>query len=73
MMAPYPEKYVEYVEEGGTYLRAVFTKKQLVEDLRGHPDLQQRFELALSECLVMLKEIGKQVTQSRESDERDYS
>jgi len=30
------------------------------------PICKQRFDLALSECLVMLKEIGKRVTQSRD-------
>jgi len=47
----------------------VFNKKQLVDDLKDHPDLQQRFDLALSECLVMLKEIGKRVTQGREGQD----
>lgn len=63
--AAYPENDVEYAEEAGAFLRRVFNKKQLVDDLKGHPDFQQRFELALSECLVMLKEIGKRVTQGR--------
>jgi len=59
----YPENYVEYVEEAAGFLRAVFNKKPLLDDLKPHPDFQQRFELALSECLVMLKEIGKRVTE----------
>ena len=67
--AAYPEKYVEYVEVAGKFLRAVFDEKQLVDDLQGHADLQQRFDLALSECLVMLKEIGKKVTEARQASE----
>lgn len=56
--APYPEDHVEYVELASRLLRAAYQKRGLLTDLAAHPQLCERFELALSECFLMLKGIG---------------
>lgn len=56
--APYPEDHVEYVELASRLLRAAYQKRGLLTDMAAHPHLCDRFELALSECFLMLKGIG---------------
>lgn len=63
--APYPEDYVERVEIAARLLRAVYQKKALIEDLKKHEELSQRFQLGLSECFLMLKAIGGRVAEKQ--------
>lgn len=63
--APYPENFVEHVEIAASLLRSVYWRKLLLEDLRARPELLERFQVALSECLLMIKEVGGRLVEGR--------
>jgi hypothetical protein len=55
---PYPEDYVIRIERAAQHLSAGYDRTSLVEDLARFPDLMQRFQVALSECLLKVHALG---------------
>lgn len=50
----YPEDHVEGLEYAAAWLRKLYEKRELVEDLQNHPDLLDRFHVALADCQTRL-------------------
>ena len=61
---PYPEDYVIRVERAAQHLSAAYDCTSLVGDLARSPDLMQRFQVALSECLLKVSALGNRVTRN---------
>jgi hypothetical protein len=55
---PYPEDYVIRIERAAQHVSAAYDRTSLVDDLAGHPDLLQRFQVALGECLLKVHALG---------------
>ena len=59
--SPYPADRVQYVESAASLLRAVYSRSELVADLRAHPDLMRRLQVAVGECFLMIKALGSRL------------
>jgi len=57
----YPEDHVAELEVAASYLRRAYRKRELLDDLEAHGALKDRFEVALSECALMLQALGRRV------------
>jgi len=62
---PYPEDNVIRLESAAHFLGAVCDRQALVHDLESFPELMERFQVALMECLVKVNELGGRVTSRR--------
>jgi hypothetical protein len=58
----YPEDYLIRVERAAQHLSAAYDRTSLVDDLARLPDLMQRFQVALSECLLKVHALGVRAT-----------
>ncbi|HET6148620.1 MAG TPA: hypothetical protein VFH68_13885 [Polyangia bacterium] len=55
---PYPEDNVIRLESAAHFLGAVCDRTALVDDLERFPDLMERYQVALSECLARVNALG---------------
>ena len=62
---PYPEDNVIRLESAAHFLGAVCDRTSLVDDLASFPALRERFEEALTECLLRVSALGER---ARERD-----
>jgi hypothetical protein len=57
--APFPAGQVEMAEVAASLLKTVCHRRDLADALRADPRLRRRFEMALSECGLMLEAINE--------------
>ena len=58
---PYPEDLVMRVERAAQHLSAAYDRTTLIADVARSADLLQRFQVALSECLLKVHALGERV------------